>query len=89
MEGAVVIAYDYPLLGLFWTVVFLSFWIGLLFLVCFVFVDIIRSRDVRGWAKGLWLILVLFVPLLGAVAYLIVRQYLISERETRQTQRAR
>ena len=81
------IAYDYPILGLFWTMVFLSFWIAVLFLLFRVFADIFRSRDLSGWAKALWVIVVILVPLIGAVAYLIVRAHTMSEREIEETRR--
>ena len=52
-------------------------WLALLFieiwLVVTVFADIFASRDLSGWAKALWVILVLLFPLLGVLAYLIVR----------------
>jgi hypothetical protein len=83
----VVTAYDYPILGLFWTMLFLFFWIAVLLLVFRVFADIIRSRDLSGWAKALWVIFVIFVPFIGVVAYLIVRAHLMSERDIAETQR--
>lgn len=52
-------------------------WFALLFieiwLVVMVFADIFSSRDMSGWAKALWVVLVLLFPLLGVLAYLIVR----------------
>jgi type VI protein secretion system component VasK len=82
----VVTAYDYPLLGLFWTMLFLFFWIAVLFLLFRVFADIFRSRDLSGWAKALWVIFVILVPFIGVVAYLIVRAHAMSEREIEETQ---
>ena len=35
--------------------------------------DIFRSHDLKGWAKALWVLFVLVVPLIGILAYLIVR----------------
>ena len=80
-------ANDYPIVGLFWTMLFLFFWIAVLFLLFRVFVDILRSKDLSGWAKALWLILVVLVPFIGVVAYVIVRGYSMSERDIEQTQR--
>src|SRR6516165_10406724 len=67
------VAYDYPLLGVFWTMLefFLFFvWIWLLIIV---FSDIFRSRDLGGFAKALWVIFVIIVPLFGVLIYLIFR----------------
>jgi len=65
------LAYDYPLLGIFWSmlVFFLFFaWLMLLFRV---FADIFRSDDMGGWGKALWSIFVVLVPFLGVLVYLI------------------
>lgn len=73
-------AYDYPLLGVFWTMLefFLFFvWIWLLIIV---FSDIFRSRDLGGLAKALWVIFVIVVPLLGVLIYLIARGHGMQER---------
>ena len=52
-------------------------WLALLFieiwLVIMVFADIFASTDMSGWAKALWIVLVFLVPLVGVLAYLIVR----------------
>ena len=53
------------------------FWFFLFFmwiwLVISIFADVLRSRDLSGWAKALWAILVIFAPFVGVFAYLIVR----------------
>lgn len=38
-----------------------------------VFIDIFRSHDLKGWAKALWIILVLVLPIVGILAYFIAR----------------
>jgi len=55
-----------------------------------VFIDIFRSRDLSGWAKALWFIFVLFIPLIGVLVYLIARGDSMHERaaqEARQEDR--
>jgi Phospholipase_D-nuclease N-terminal len=71
---------SYPLLNIFWTIfeVFLLviwFWI-----LITVFIDIFRSRDLSGWAKALWFLFVLFIPLIGVLVYLIARGGSMNER---------
>jgi hypothetical protein len=64
------LAYDYPILGVFWSlfIFFLFFaWIVLLFRV---FADIFRS-DIGGWGKAFWSIFIIVVPFLGVLIYLI------------------
>jgi len=62
-----------PLLDLFWTMLWLFFFIAWIWLVISVFVDIFRSDDLSGWGKALWALVVLIIPLIGVVTYLIVR----------------
>jgi ABC-type multidrug transport system fused ATPase/permease subunit len=67
------LAYDYPLLNLLLTM----FWIFILFawlMTLFrVLVDIFRSHDMSGVAKGLWLVFVIIMPILGVLIYVIAR----------------
>ena len=58
------LAYDYPILGLFWTMLWLFLWIAWLMLLFRVIIDIFRSKDMGGWGKALWAIfvVVLAVP---------------------------
>ena len=67
------LAYTYPLLSIFWTMLefFLFFlWIWLLIVI---FIDIFRSHDMGGLAKALWVIFVIILPFLGVLIYLIAR----------------
>ena len=67
------LASDYPLLNVFWTMLafFLFFiWIWLLITVI---ADIFRSHDLSGGVKALWLIFIIFLPYLGVFIYLIAR----------------
>jgi len=48
--------------------IFLAIWIFIM-----VFSDIFRRRDLSGWAKAGWVILIFIVPFLGAIIYLIAR----------------
>jgi hypothetical protein len=76
-----VLAYDYPLLGLFWTMLWVFLWVAWLMLLFRVIVDIFRSRDMGGWAKALWAIFVVVVPFLGVFVYLIARGRQMTERD--------
>ncbi len=80
-------AYDYPLLGMFWTMLwfFLFFvWIMLLFRV---FADIFRSHDMGGVAKTLWVLFVIFLPFLGVFVYLIARGNQMTDHAVQDAQR--
>jgi hypothetical protein len=79
-----VLAYDYPLLGLFWTMLWFFLWIAWLILLFRVFVDIFRSHDLGGWGKAGWCILILILPLIGTLIYLIARGKSMHERDARE-----
>jgi hypothetical protein len=67
------LAYDYPLLGVFWTLVLFSAFVLVLFVALWAFVDNFRRTDHGGWAKALWFVLILFFPVVGVFVYLIAR----------------
>jgi Short C-terminal domain/Phospholipase_D-nuclease N-terminal len=78
------IAYDYPLLGAFWTMMWFFLWIAWIILLFRVFGDLFRSHDIGGWAKALWAIFVILVPFLGVFVYVIARGHGMRERDIQQ-----
>jgi hypothetical protein len=64
---------DYPLLNLIWTILVFAITVMWVFVVISVFVDNFRRNDHGGWAKGLWTIFVVFLPILGVLCYMIAR----------------
>jgi hypothetical protein len=68
-----VLAYDYPLLGVFWTLVLFSVAVLVIFVILWAFVDNFRRRDHGGLAKALWFLFIIFFPVLGVFVYLIAR----------------
>ena len=79
-------SYSYPLLGAFWTIFEIFLWVIWIWILIYVFIDIFRSHDLSGWAKALWFIFVLFIPLIGVLVYLIVRGGKMHERAVQQAQ---
>ena len=77
-------SYSYPVLGAFWTVLEIFLWILWIWVVIYVFVDIFRSSDLSGWAKALWFLFVLLIPLIGVLVYLIARGGEMHERAARE-----
>jgi len=51
-------------------------------------VDIFRRHDIHGGKKALWLLFILFFPLIGLIAYLIVNGHGIAERQAKDVQRS-
>jgi hypothetical protein len=79
-------ASSYPLLNLFWTMFEFFLWVAWIWILIMVFIDIFRSHDLSGWAKALWLIFVLVIPLIGVLVYLIARGGEMQDRAARQAQ---
>jgi membrane protein implicated in regulation of membrane protease activity len=80
-------SYSYPLLGVFWTIFEIFLWVIWFWILITVFIDIFRSHDLSGWAKALWFVFVLFIPLIGVLVYLIARGGKMHERAARDAQR--
>jgi hypothetical protein len=66
-------AYDYPLAGIFWTMMMFFIWIAWFGALFSVIGDIFRSDDLGGAAKAGWTVAVIIVPLIGLMVYLLSR----------------
>ncbi|MFJ5937687.1 SHOCT domain-containing protein [Streptomyces sp. NPDC003444] len=75
---------DYPLLNLFWTMLWFFLWIMWLFLLFKVVTDIFRDHELNGWAKAGWLIFCILLPYLGVLVYVIARGKGMSRRDAKQ-----
>ena len=85
------LASSYPVLDAFLTILYFFIFIIWIWLLITVFVDIFRSHDLGGLAKGLWVIFVIVIPYLGVFVYLIARGGKMHERaaaEAQQQQKA-
>lgn len=56
--------------------VFLAYLIALFSIIT----DLFRDRELKGWAKALWLIALVFVPFVTSLIYLIARGQGMAER---------
>jgi hypothetical protein len=77
------LAYDYPLLGVFWTMLWFFLFFVWIWILISVFIDIFRSHDLSGWAKAGWVIFVVILPFLGVLIYLIARGGKMQDRAMR------
>jgi len=71
----------------FWDVVwfiFISFaFVAYLMVMFSIITDLFRDRETSGWAKAVWIVLLIFFPLITALVYLIVRGSGMTERSMR------
>ncbi|WP_171169662.1 SHOCT domain-containing protein [Streptomyces sp. I05A-00742] len=86
MNGYVYLAYDYPLLGAFWTVLWIVLWVSWFILLFRVIADIFRDDSLSGWAKTGWLFLTILLPFLGVFVYVLTRGRTMGARERRHLQ---
>jgi ABC-type multidrug transport system fused ATPase/permease subunit len=77
---------SYPLLNIFWSMFIFFLWVIWIWILIWIFIDIFRSNDLSGWAKALWFLFVLFIPVIGVLVYLIARGGSMHERATQQAQ---
>jgi hypothetical protein len=69
----VLLAYDYPLLGVFWTLVLASLFFLTIFAIGWALFDNFTRKDHSGWAKAGWFLFILFLPVFGVFVYLVAR----------------
>ena len=62
---------------LFWSYIFVAY----LMLLFHIFGDLFRDRDLGGFAKALWVILLILAPFLIMLIYLIARGRGMAERQ--------
>jgi hypothetical protein len=74
------LAADYPLLEIFLSIFYFFIFFVWILLIFNVFVDIFRSSDLSGFAKTVWVIVVIVFWILGPLIYLIVRGGKMHER---------
>ncbi|MER7967108.1 SHOCT domain-containing protein [Streptomyces ardesiacus] len=82
MRAPTYLAYDYPLLGAFWTMLVLFLWIMWFILLFRVVTDVFRDDGLNGWAKAGWLVFCVVLPFLGVFVYVIARGANMGRRET-------
>lgn len=77
---------NYPILDAFWTILMIFLWVLWFWVLITVFIDLFRSQDLSGWAKALWFVFILIIPLIGVLVYLIARGSKMQEHAVRQAQ---
>ncbi|MEU6105409.1 SHOCT domain-containing protein [Streptomyces flaveolus] len=84
MSAQTYLAYDYPLLGAFWTLLLFFLWIMWFILLFRIITDIFRDDGLSGWAKAGWLVFCILLPFLGVFVYVIARGRNMGRREAAQ-----
>jgi len=74
------LAYDYPFLGVFWSMLVFFAWVIWFVLLFRIIVDIFSRHDIGGGSKVLWIIFVIILPFLGVFVYLIANNEGMTQR---------
>ncbi len=77
------LASEYPFLNILWSMLVFMGFIMWIWLAIMCFSDIFRRHDIGGFAKAIWIIFIIFIPLLGVLAYLIADHNGIAERNAK------
>jgi hypothetical protein len=72
-----------PLFDLFWAMLWFFLFFAWIWVLLSVFADLFRT-DMSGWAKALWAVFVILLPLIGVLVYLIVHGGQMHERARQQ-----
>ncbi len=81
-------ASSYPFLNVLWDILIVFAWVLFIWIAIVVFSDLFRRRDISGWGKAGWVVLIVVLPWIGVLAYLIVNHDGMAERSEKQTQAA-
>ena len=83
------VATDYPFLDVFWTMIIFFLWVIWIWFLIAILSDVFRRHDIGGGSKALWCFFIIFLPVLGALTYVIVNGSGMAERNVKQAQTAR
>ncbi|SDR96253.1 Phospholipase_D-nuclease N-terminal [Paraoerskovia marina] len=71
----------------FWLMVWAFFFVAYLIVLFQIIADLFRDEELSGWWKALWIIALLFIPVITALIYLIARGRGMSRRQMQLVQR--
>ena len=83
-----ILATSYPLLEIFWTILFFFAFVVWLMILFTVLSDIFRRHDTTGATKVLWIVLIIVLPYIGTFVYLITQHNGMTERAQHQQKAA-
>jgi predicted PurR-regulated permease PerM len=72
-----------------WSLLVIFFMIVYFMMLFWVVVDIFRRHDASGWKKAIWLLFLLFLPLIGLLAYLIANSESMARRNAQEARQSK
>jgi len=80
------IAADYPFLNILWSMIIFFAWVAWIWLMIMILSDVFSRRDLSGWGKAGWTIVLIVLPFLGALIYLIAQSDGMAQRRAEDAQ---
>ena len=77
-----------PFLDVLWDILIVCAWILFVWIAIVVLIDLFRRRDLSGWGKAGWVVLIVILPWIGVLIYLIANHDGMAERSQKQNQAA-
>jgi hypothetical protein len=74
-----VLAGNYPFLDIMWSMFIFFAWVIWIAVLFMILADNFRRPDHSGLAKAGWTLFVIFVPLIGVLAYVITRPDIMAQ----------
>jgi putative oligomerization/nucleic acid binding protein/phospholipase D-like protein len=65
-----------------WTMIIFFCWVAWIWLLVLILSDVFR-RDISGWAKAAWVVVLIVLPFLGTLVYLIANGKELTDRRVR------
>jgi hypothetical protein len=84
MKGNTLLLAAYDLGDALLTTLAIFFFIIWIWIVISILMDLFRDHEINGWAKAAWVLFLIFIPFLTALAYLIFRGSGMRDRAIRQ-----
>ena len=79
-------AADWGVGQVLWTMIYFFFLFAFIWILITVLMDLFRDHSLSGIAKTIWVIVLIFLPLIGCLIYLIARGHGMQERALAQAQ---
>jgi hypothetical protein len=83
-----VLAADYPLLDIFWTMIIFFAWVSWFWILVRALSDVFRRHDASGWSKAAWTLFMIALPFVGVLIYLIAHGSEMGKRDIEQARAA-
>jgi hypothetical protein len=84
--SVMVIAAEYPLLNIFWTMAIFFVWVIWIWMLVGILTDVFRRSDLSGWGKAGWTLFLIVLPYIGVFTYLVTQHDGMTERSVKQAQ---